>query len=130
MINLMIVDDNSAMRKVIRSIVAELTEQIHECADGSEALATYERIRPDCVLMDIKMKQLDGITATREIRTSFPDARIIILTTYDDPDYRTAAQAAGAHDYLTKENLLELKQLLTALNGEAATRELLSPTPE
>lgn len=115
MIKLMIVDDNNAMRRVIRTIVADLADQIHECADGSEALAAYKQHRPDCVLMDIEMKQIDGITATREIKASFPEARIIILTTYDDLNYHHAARAAGACEYVVKGELLELRDKLIAL---------------
>lgn len=116
MINLLIVDDNKAMRKVIRSIVVDLADQIHECADGSEALAAYELHRPDFVLMDIEMKQVNGFEATREIIASFPEAHIIIVTSYDDLDYREAASAAGACGYFVKGDLLELQDKLIALN--------------
>lgn len=117
MINLLVVEDNQAMRRVIRSIVADLVDQIYECVDGREALATYTQRRPDCVLMDIKMKQMDGISATREIIDSFPEARIIIVTSYNDPDYRDAASAAGACGYVVKENLAELRHQLITLNN-------------
>lgn len=126
----LIVEDNKDMRRLIKSVVGPLAEAVYECSDGAEALAQYAAQRPDVVLMDIEMSGLDGICATQAIIAAFPAAHVIIVTNYDDQHHRTAAQAAGARDYLTKENLLELKQLLTALNGESATRQLLPPTPE
>lgn len=112
MLNLLIVEDNSAMRGLIRSIIADLASDVSECADGAEALAAYARCRPDCVLMDIRTGGMDGISATRQITAAFPDARIIILTEYDDDKLREAARSAGACDYVTKENLLDVRRLL------------------
>jgi two-component system response regulator DegU len=106
--NVLVVEDNRAMRRLIREIVSGLADEIHECSDGSEALATYNSHRPDFVLMDIQMGLLDGITATRQIKAADPAARIIIVTDYDQPDLREAARQAGACAYVVKENLLEL----------------------
>ncbi len=61
---LLIVDDNASVRRVIRGIVASLADDIHECADGEDALAAYIAHSPDFVLMDIAMEKLDGIAAT------------------------------------------------------------------
>lgn len=117
---LLIVEDNERMRRTLKTFVGDLTEAIYECEDGSQARAAYERHRPDWVLMDIEMKQMDGLSATRQITTAFPEARVIIVTSYDEPRYRTAAHAAGARAYVVKEDLLELKRLLTALGAESA----------
>lgn len=118
----LIVEDNNEMRRMLKTLVGDLAEAIYECADGSEARAAYEQYRPDWVLMDIEMKQLDGISATRQITTAFPEARVIIVTNYDEQSYRTAARAAGAYAYVVKEDLLELKPLLTALVRECAAK--------
>ncbi|MGH9853080.1 MAG: response regulator transcription factor [Blastocatellia bacterium] len=112
MMNLMIVEDNEPMRRMIRSIVADLAGRIDECGDGAEACALYANRRPDWVLMDIAMPVMDGITATRRIITDFPDARVLIVTDYDDAELRAAARTAGACGYVTKENLLDLRRLL------------------
>ena len=111
---LMIVEDNEQMRRLIRSFVERLADQICECSDGAEAVAAYAAHRPDWVLMDVEMKEMDGITATRKIRESFADAKILIVTQYDDATTREAARAAGACGYVLKENLLEVRRLLQA----------------
>ena len=91
---LLIVEDNDGMRSLIRRTVADLAETIHECSDGAEALAAYNTNRPDCVLMDIKMGRMDGITTTRNIRAAYPDARVIIVTDYDEDNLRHTAAGA------------------------------------
>jgi CheY-like chemotaxis protein len=111
---LLIVEDNSGVRHLIRSVVASLADEVYECADGGEALALYATEHPDFVLMDIEMKAVDGITATRHIKKVDPSARIIMVSEYDQPDLREAAQQAGACGYVVKENLLELIDLLTS----------------
>ena len=110
---LLIVDDNAKMRLLIRSIVANVGGDVVECDSGSEALAAYIRHRPDWVLMDVEMAGMDGILATHAIRAGFPDARIIIVTQYTDVETRSAAAAAGAIGFVSKENLIELRALLT-----------------
>ena len=112
MMRLMIVDDNVDMRRLIKCIVGDLASAIVECADGCQALDAYAENRPDLVLMDIEMAIVDGIRATRDITQAFPDARILIVTEYDDPNWREEARRAGAHGYVLKENLQELRRLL------------------
>ena len=109
----LIVDDNDEMRRVIRSMVADLVEDIWECRDGAEALATYRRQRPDWVFLDIRLPRVDGITAAREIHALHPAARIVIVTAYDDREFRTAAHNAGAIDYVLKDDLLRLRTILS-----------------
>jgi CheY-like chemotaxis protein len=109
---LLIVEDNYQMRRLIRSFVGDLVEAVFECGDGSEALEAYRAYQPDWVLMDIEMKKLDGISATRQIKADFPDARIIIVTEYDQPDWRDEAKRAGACDYVLKESLVQLRGIL------------------
>src|SRR5436309_1417901 len=74
---LLIVEDNTLMRRLMASLLRDLATIIHECADGAEALAAYREHRPDWVLMDIQMEQVDGLKATREIKAAFPEARIL-----------------------------------------------------
>ena len=112
---LLIVEDSPQMRQMIRAVVADLVEDVTECADGAEAVAAYAAQQfsgEDRVLMDLEMPGLGGLEATRRIRAAFPDAQIIIVTQYDDQHWRTAAREAGACEYLLKENLLELREML------------------
>ena len=117
---LMIVEDNEEMRILIRSFLEDMAETITECTDGSEAVRAYAQFKPDWVLMDIKMKVMDGIVATSKIKALYPDARIAIVTDYDDKHLRDAARNAGASAYLLKENLFDLRQLL----GEGVRPEI------
>ena len=109
---ILITDDHSEMRLLIRSVISDLAEGIIECTDGADALSSYRENRPDWVLMDIKMPGLDGIAATRQIRSAFPTARIVIVTDYDDPRLRQAALTAGACEYVLKEELIRLRKIL------------------
>jgi CheY-like chemotaxis protein len=110
----LIVEDNFQMRRLIKSMVAIVANEIHECGDGAEALAAYLRHRPDFVLMDIQMELMDGIAATAQIKAADAAARVIIVTDYDQADLREAANEAGACGYVVKENLLELVRILSA----------------
>ena len=113
MMSLLIVEDNAKMRRMLKSMVADLASDVRECSDGSEALAAYTAHHPDWVLMDIAMKDVDGISATRQIKAVYPEARIIIVTSYDEVELREAARVAGACGYVLKENLSALHELIS-----------------
>ncbi|MCA1849471.1 MAG: response regulator transcription factor [Acidobacteria bacterium] len=119
MMKILIVEDNASMRRLIKSIVADLADVVNECSDGAEALAAYTKHRPDWVLMDIKMKELDGIAATRSITALFPGAHVMIVTDYDDEKLREAARSAGACEYVVKEDLFALRRILCGTHGRA-----------
>lgn len=110
--NLLIVEDNAKMRRMIKSVVADLVDRIDECSDGGEALFFYEARQPDFVLMDIQMKNINGIAATKQIVARFTEAKIIIVTNHADGYFRESAREAGAFGYVLKENLLEVRGLL------------------
>jgi CheY-like chemotaxis protein len=111
-LNFLIVDDNAAVRRLIAEIVLPFADEIRECSDGADALSAYNAKRPDLVLMDIRMGQLDGIEATKRIKTVDPSAKIIIVTDYDDEVLRQAAMRVGACGYALKDNLLDLVRVL------------------
>jgi CheY-like chemotaxis protein len=116
---ILIVDDNPRFRAMIRAVIASLDPDIHECGDGVAAVDAYPRLRPRLVLMDVRMPRLDGLGATQAIRESDRDARIVVLTDYDDHDIRRAAIAAGARAYLSKEHLLRLPEVIGDLLADA-----------
>lgn len=110
--NLLIVEDNSSMRRLIRSIVEDLAVNIHECEDGEEALAVYEEIYPEWILMDVEMEQKDGFTATQEIIEAHPEAKILILTKYGTERMREKARLVGASEYVLKEDLVTIREII------------------
>jgi CheY-like chemotaxis protein len=110
--NLLIVEDNPSMRRLIKSVVEDLAVSVHECEDGTEALAAYEETCPEWILMDVEMKKKDGFTATREIIKAHPEAKILILTKSGTERMREEAQKAGAREYVLKENLMMLREII------------------
>ncbi|MEW6127275.1 MAG: response regulator transcription factor [Acidobacteriota bacterium] len=117
----LIVDDNVTMRKLIRSVTQRYFSEFRECSDGSEVLQIYREFCPDWVLMDVQMQMQDGIAATKQILAAFPDAKIVIVTAYDDADLRESARLAGAHSFLLKEKLLDIKNIIRR-DVEASSR--------
>lgn len=109
---LMIVDDNAQVRRLIRRICQDFADQFCECADGAEALAVYRAEQPDWVVMDVRMEVMDGLTATRQILAAFPAARIVITTRFDDAEIREAARQSGACGFVSKDDLLALRQAI------------------
>ena len=118
--NLLIVEDNPTVRKLIRRATTDVADSVVECDDGTQSLAAYEEHRPDVVLMDVRMPGMDGLTATRLLLVHHPEARVVILTDYDDDEVRAAARDAGACSYALKNNLTDLDEvLLEAYNSPA-----------
>jgi CheY-like chemotaxis protein len=113
----LIVDDSPRFRELLRSILTDLVDEFHECQDGDEAVAAYGARRPDWVLMDFKMARMGGLEATRRLVAAHPAARVLIVTAYDDEHWRTAAIKAGACGYVLKDNLLNVRRLLTLSGG-------------
>ena len=110
---ILIADDHAEMRRTIRSVVHDLASVVHECADGAAALTACLEQRPDWVLMDIEMRGMDGLEATRAIRQACPGVRVCIVSNHDDVRLREAARAAGACAYVHKEELLALRTILS-----------------
>ena len=110
--NVLIVEDNALVRRMIREMLSGLKADIHECANGAEAMISYARHRPDWVLMDIEMPVCDGIAATKHIKESFAEAKVIICTSHDSPRLRLSAREAGAYAYVLKDDLIHLREML------------------
>ena len=104
-IKVLCADDHPIVRKGIASLLATESDivLVAEAATGRETVEMFRRHRPDVTLMDLRMPEMDGITATRIIRQEFPDARIIALTSYDGDQDIYQALEAGVRGYLLKE---------------------------
>jgi CheY-like chemotaxis protein len=109
---ILIVEDNANMREVVKSMFASTGAEFLECSDGSDALSCYKEFLPDWVLMDIRMKKVDGLQATKYIKQYFPDANIVVMTQYDDPDYRNEAGKLGIKGFVLKDNLHQLRDII------------------
>jgi DNA-binding NarL/FixJ family response regulator len=127
-VRVMLVDDDELVRTGLRAILStdERIEVVEEAADGRIAIQRARHRRPDVVLMDVRMPELDGIAATRELIAVAPDARVVILTTFEDDDYILGALRAGASGFMLKRSSPEdlIAAIHTVANGEA----LLSPS--
>jgi two-component system response regulator DegU len=122
---LMIVDDNAGVRRMIRQSVAASGDTVLECSSGDEAVRLASDFHPDFVTMDVRMPGLSGLDTTRAIRAKCPEARIVIVTNYDQPDLRRAATDSGAIGLVLKENLYEVRLLF--LSHVAATATTVKP---
>lgn len=107
-LSVLIVDDNANMRSLISAIVKKRASKILECSDGIEALGEYSLHRPDWVLMDIEMKKMDGLQATKLIHQYFPKANVMIVSERKDPEIEKAAFQVGAKAFVSKENLQDI----------------------
>jgi CheY-like chemotaxis protein len=109
---IMVVEDNPKVRRLIRYAINESCNAVIECTDGADALEAYTIHHPDLVLMDIQMPRLDGLSATKILREHYPDAKIHILSDYDEDEMRLAAAAAGASGYTSKIHIDELDSIV------------------
>lgn len=123
MINVMIVDDQSIIKEGLKMILDSTKDikVVNLAANGSEALYLCQLNTPDIILMDIKMPVMDGVEATKNIKTNYPRTKIIILTTFDDDEYILEALKGGASGYLLKDaSPTEIADAIrTVFKGEA-----------
>jgi len=124
-IRVVLVDDQALLRAAFRIIFDETDdiEVVGEAPDGGSAVTIVQRTRPDVVLMDVRMPVMDGVEATRRIRSLPAPPRVLILTTFDLDEYVYAALRAGASGFLLKDALTEdlLAAVRAIASGEAVT---------
>jgi DNA-binding NarL/FixJ family response regulator len=126
-IRVLIADDQRVVREGLSMLVGLIddVEVVGTACDGAEAVRLAETYRPDVVLMDLRMPDLDGIAATGLLRERLPAARVLVLTTYADEDAIVPALRAGARGYLTKDASAE--QIETAIRAVHAGQTHLDP---
>jgi two-component system response regulator DegU len=101
---ILLVDDDARFRATLWRLLARegRAVQVEEATDGEEAVRLVANRRPDVVLMDLTMPRMNGVEATRRLKTRWPDLPVIVLTVHDDPVYERTARAAGADRFLLK----------------------------
>ncbi|MET7424708.1 response regulator transcription factor [Dactylosporangium sp. NPDC005555] len=128
MLNVVVADDQALVRDGLCMILSSQPDitVVAEAADGVEAVAAARAHHPDVVLMDVRMPNLDGIGATREISACSPGTRVLVLTTFDLDEYVYDALRAGASGFLLKD--MHRTELVAAVRTVAAGESLLAPT--
>jgi len=127
-VRVLVVDDDDLMRAGLKAMLSsdESIDVVGEAADGRAAVREAHALAPDVILMDVRMPDVDGISATREIVSTAPDAKVVILTTFEQDDYIFGALNAGASGFLLKRTRPE--ELIAAIHTVAAGDSLLSPS--
>ena len=127
-VRVLLVDDDDLMRAGLRAVLSSdaNVDVVGEAGDGRAAVESVRSLRPDLVLMDVRMPDLDGIAATREVLAASPDVKVVILTTFEQDDYIFGALNAGASGFLLKRTAPE--ELLAAIHTVAGGDSLLSPS--
>lgn len=128
MIRILLVDDQTLVRQGIQTLLEleDDLEVVGAAANGLEALALAERVAPDVVLMDVRMPQMDGVAATRELLRRRPGLGVIILTTFDDDEYVFEGLKAGARGYMLKDTSSD--EIVAAVRAVAAGEALIQPS--
>lgn len=126
-IRIVLVDDHAVVRSGLAAFLMAFDdlELVGEAADGSEAVRLCAKVQPDVVLMDLIMPEMDGATATREIRRHFPHVQVIALTSFKEEDLVQGALEAGAIGYLLKN--VSIEELAQAIRSAHAGRPTLAP---
>jgi DNA-binding NarL/FixJ family response regulator len=127
-IRLLLVDDQALFREGLRTILTiyDDVEVVAEASNGAAAVDAVIAHRPDVVLMDVRMPVLDGVAATRRIRSEAPDVRVILLTTFDDDEYVFDGLRAGAAGYLLKD--VSSAKLVEAIRAAYSGQTFLQPS--
>jgi DNA-binding NarL/FixJ family response regulator len=127
LLRVLVVDDDHLMRAGLCAVLSadDTIRIVGEAADGAEAVERTAALKPDVVLMDIRMPVLDGIEATRRIVAAGSRVRILILTTFEDDDYVLGALRAGAAGFVLKR--IQPEQLIAGIHTVAAGDSLLAP---
>ncbi|NUQ66346.1 MAG: response regulator transcription factor [Pirellulales bacterium] len=124
-VRLLVADDHEVIRTGLASLLAGSDiEIVAEAATGKEAVQKAEEIKPDVILLDIRMPDGDGLATLEKLRAKVPESRVVMLSTYDNPTYIARAVALGAADYVLKGSTREalLETITAAANGESPSR--------
>ncbi len=123
-IKVLIVDDNAKFKKSVKNLLSNALdlEVIGEARDGKEAILKAKELKPDIVLMDVRMPEMGGIEATRRISQIMPEVKVIILTIYDIDEYKDAATNSGALGFVLKKSMRD--NLIQSIRGVFDSRDV------
>ena len=126
-IKVLIVDDHTVVRDGLTAMLGleRDFDVVGEAANGVQAVETSRRLKPDVILMDLRMSELDGVQAMKQIREDDPEVKFLVLTTYDSDEYIFDAIEAGAKGYLLKDTSRE--ELFRALRAASRDESLIEP---
>jgi two-component system, chemotaxis family, chemotaxis protein CheY len=110
-LKILVADNDSRWRRFVRSLLLPYGA-VSECDDGASAVLAFHKIRPDWVIMDVAMEPMDGLSAVRKIKSDFPNARVIFLSQFSEPEFRFEAAQLGAVAYIMKDDIDHLEELI------------------
>jgi DNA-binding NarL/FixJ family response regulator len=127
-ITVFLAEDHAVVREGLAELIRRETdmEVVGEAGDGEDTVRQVKQLKPDIVLMDIAMPLVNGVEATKQIKSSVPQTRVLVLTAYDNPEFVTAAIDAGAAGYLLKN--VRRKQLTSAIRSAYEGESVLHPS--
>jgi DNA-binding NarL/FixJ family response regulator len=126
-IGVILAEDHAVVRQGTRQLLERYPdiEVIGEASDGQEAVALTQELKPDVVIMDVRMPRMSGIEATRKIKEQYPEVGVLVLTAHDDDEYVFALLEAGANGYLLK--TAEIEELVKAIRAVYVGQSALDP---
>ena len=119
--NILIVDRNEQMRRAIKSLLADIIDRTYECADKEEAIRFSSVYKPDWILMEVEIEEGSIRESVKQLGALYAPARVMVITNYDDNYSREAARQSGASEYATKNNLIEVRRLLSGYESGPIT---------
>lgn len=111
--NILIVEDNETVRQMLFKLVSPFAETVYQCGDGKAAVELNRQFHPEWILMNIELREMDGLTAMRSIIAESPETKILVVTNYDGKEMRQMSHEAGACGFIQKENLFDVRSFLS-----------------
>jgi DNA-binding NarL/FixJ family response regulator len=124
---ILLAEDHIVMREGLRGLISQQAdmEVVGEANDGEQAIELARQLRPDVIIMDVRMRGIDGVEATRQIKAEMPDLKVVVLSAYDNREYIVGMAKAGMSGYLLKDCAFE--ELVGAIRTVLQNKSYLSP---
>jgi CheY-like chemotaxis protein len=115
-LKILVADNDPRWRRFVRSLLIPYGS-VMECEDGASAVIAFQKVRPDWVIMDVAMEPMDGLSAVRRIKSEFPNARVIFLSQFSEPEFQFEAAQLGAVAYVLKDDMDCLEEIIRENNS-------------